>query len=93
MGTVKIMVLIFILCLVLHLKVTRAWPIKQLDVNNAFLQGTLHEEVYVSQPPEFVDRDRPHHAPRLKKVFIWPQTGSKDMVSGVKNISLPDGMP
>lgn len=47
--------------LVLHLAVTKAWPIKQLDVNNSFLQGTLSEEVYVSQPPGFVDTDRPHH--------------------------------
>lgn len=55
--------------LVLHLAVTQAWPIKQLDVNNAFLQGTLTDEVYVSQPPGFIDPDRPHHVCRLKKAL------------------------
>lgn len=35
--------------LVLQLAVSRSWTIKQLDVNNAFLQGTLTDEVYVSQ--------------------------------------------
>ena len=54
---------------VLQLAVSRSWPIKQLDVNNAFLQGTLSEEVYVSQPPGFVDKDRPHYVCRLKKAL------------------------
>lgn len=55
--------------LVLHLAVTQSWDIKQLDVNNAFLQGTLTDEVYVTQPPGFVDPDRPHHVCRLLKAL------------------------
>ena len=55
--------------LVLQLAVSRAWQIKQLDVNNAFLQGTLTDEVYVSQPPGYVDKDRPHHVCRLRKAL------------------------
>lgn len=57
------------ICIVLHLAVTRSWPLKQLDVNNAFLHATLHEEVYVSQPPGFVDPDRPTHVCRLNKAL------------------------
>lgn len=55
--------------IVLGVAVERDWPIRQLDVNNAFLQGTLTDEVYMSQPPGFVDTDRPHYVCRLRKAL------------------------
>jgi histone deacetylase 1/2 len=47
--------------LLLSLVVTRGWSIRQVDVQNAFLHGVLEEEVYLRQPPEFVDPSRPYH--------------------------------
>lgn len=35
------------ICLVLGHAVTHDWPLKQLDDNNAFLQGKLEDEVYI----------------------------------------------
>ncbi|XP_028082419.1 uncharacterized protein LOC114283747 [Camellia sinensis] len=46
MPTIRIL-----LCLALH----HHWPIKQLDISKAFLHGHLEEEVYMDQPPGFVD--------------------------------------
>lgn len=55
--------------LVLDIAVSNCWPIQQIDVNNAFLQGTLTEEVYMEQPPSFVDTDKPDHVCRLRKAI------------------------
>nr|GEY74134.1 copia protein [Tanacetum cinerariifolium] len=41
----------------------------QIHVKTVFLNGNLREEVYVSQPNEFVDPDNPNHLYKLKKAL------------------------
>ncbi|GKD37562.1 retrovirus-related pol polyprotein from transposon TNT 1-94 [Tanacetum coccineum] len=46
----------------------------QMDVKIAFLNGNLWEEVYVSQPDGFVDKDKPNHVYKLKKaLYVFKQ--------------------
>lgn len=41
----------------------------QLDVKNAFLDGTISEDIYMHQPPGFVDKNHPHHVCKLEKAL------------------------
>ena len=53
--------------LVLSLAVTFHWPIRQLDVSNAFLHRILDEEVYMEQPKGFTDESKPNFVCELRK--------------------------
>ncbi|CAA7040900.1 unnamed protein product [Microthlaspi erraticum] len=70
---------------------SNAWPIKQLDVDNAFLQGTLTDEVYVAQPPGFVDKDRPDHVCRLRKALYGLQQAPRAWYEELKSFLLSIG--
>nr|GFC08908.1 Gag-Pol polyprotein [Tanacetum cinerariifolium] len=47
----------------------KSFPIYQVDVKMAFLNGPLKEEVYVAQPDGFVDPDHPEKVYRLRKAL------------------------
>jgi hypothetical protein len=53
--------------LVFSIAVSRNWKIHQLDIHNVFLNGILTEEVYMKQPPSFVDSFLPSHVCKLHK--------------------------
>ncbi|GJX69194.1 putative RNA-directed DNA polymerase [Tanacetum coccineum] len=48
---VKMVIVRCVISLVVH----NNWPLFQLDVNNAFLYGDLHEDVYMDLPPGYYD--------------------------------------
>ncbi|MCH95277.1 retrovirus-related Pol polyprotein from transposon TNT 1-94, partial [Trifolium medium] len=52
----------------LTIAITHQWSIQQLDVNNAFLNGTLDEEVYMTQPQGF-DNGDPSQVCKLTKAL------------------------
>lgn len=54
---------------VLTLALNHGWSLHQMDVNNAFLQGNLTEDVYMQQPPGFVHTEYPTHVCKLRKAI------------------------
>ena len=45
------------------------WNVHQLDIKTTFMNGDLHEEVYVSQPRGFVQEGKEKEVCRLKKAL------------------------
>nr|GEW16605.1 retrovirus-related Pol polyprotein from transposon TNT 1-94 [Tanacetum cinerariifolium] len=41
----------------------------QMDVKSTFLNGFINEDVYVAQPPGFIDFEKPDHVYKLKKAL------------------------
>lgn len=57
------------ICIVLTLVVSHKWPLRQIDFNNAFLNGILNETVYMSQHPGFKNPSFPDHVCNLHKAI------------------------
>jgi hypothetical protein len=55
--------------MVLSLTVSRGWVLHQLDVQNMFLHSILDEDVYMKQPPGFVDSNFPSYHCKLDKAL------------------------
>nr|GEW03525.1 retrovirus-related Pol polyprotein from transposon TNT 1-94 [Tanacetum cinerariifolium] len=47
----------------------KLFTVFQMDVNTAFLHGTLKEDVYGCEPEGFIDADHPSHVFKLKKAL------------------------
>lgn len=54
---------------ILTLAVTYGWYIKQVDVNNAFLNRELSKIVYMSKPDDFESKKKPNHVCKLTKAL------------------------
>jgi hypothetical protein len=67
--TYSLVVKMTIVRAIIAMAITKGWPSHKMDVNNVFIHGDLHEEVYMEQPPSYVDQTHPNLVCRLKKVL------------------------
>ncbi|KAI3701690.1 hypothetical protein L6452_26950 [Arctium lappa] len=77
--------------LILSLATSHNWCLRQLDINNAFLQGTLTEDVYMSQPPGFTDSSFPHHVCKLNKAIYGLRQASRAWYNELKSFLFSTG--
>jgi hypothetical protein len=55
--------------LILSVAVSKGWNLRQLDVQNMFLNGVLEEKVYMRQSPGYENKDTPNSVCKLDKVI------------------------
>ncbi|GKC53904.1 retrovirus-related pol polyprotein from transposon TNT 1-94 [Tanacetum coccineum] len=69
----------------------KSFPIYQIDVKMAFLNGPLKGEVYVAQPDGFVDPDHPDKVYRLRKALYRLKQASRSWYDELLNFLMSKG--
>ncbi|GJV84728.1 copia-type pol polyprotein, partial [Tanacetum coccineum] len=69
----------------------KSFPIYQMDVKTAFLNGPLKEEVYVAQPEGFVDPDHPEKVYRLRKALYGLKQAPRAWYDELSNFLMSKG--
>jgi hypothetical protein len=67
--------------LVLSLATFAGWPIRRIDVQNAFLHGRLSEDVFMTQSPGFVHPQFPNHICKLHKALYGLKQAARAWLS------------
>ena len=52
---------------ILSIATSSHWPIRQLDISNAFLHGFIDSDIYMEQPIGFQDSSHPDYVCKLSK--------------------------
>ncbi|GJV03956.1 retrotransposon protein, putative, unclassified [Tanacetum coccineum] len=68
-----------------------SFPIYQMDIKMAFLNGPLKEEVYVAQPDGFVDPDHPEKVYHLRKALYGLKQALRAWYDELSNFMMSKG--
>lgn len=66
--------------IVLNLAVMNNWKLREVDINNAFLNRELNEAVYIHLPKGFDDSSHPKYVCNFKKDPLRIKTSTKSLV-------------
>jgi hypothetical protein len=77
--------------ILLAFAVSKRFKLYQMDVKSAFLNGVIHEEVYVRQPPGFENSKYPHRVYKLLKALYGLKQAPRAWYARIKIFLIEHG--
>nr|KYP72406.1 Retrovirus-related Pol polyprotein from transposon TNT 1-94 [Cajanus cajan] len=74
--------------IILAITVHYNWEVRQMDINNAFLNGYLKETIFMHQPEGFTDPNKPHHVCKLIKAIYGLKQAPRAWFDRLKKVLL-----
>jgi hypothetical protein len=78
--------------ILLAFSVAKGFKMHQMDVNSAFLNGVLEEEVYVRQPPGFESEKYPHQVYKSRKALYGLKQAPRAWYSRLRGFLFERGL-
>jgi hypothetical protein len=79
------------ICILLAYASHHNFKLQQMDVKSAFLNGHLHELVYVKQPPCFEDPNFPNHVYKLYKALYGLKQAPRALFEHLRELLVERG--
>ena len=80
------------MCLLISLVATYRWPLRQLDIKDAFFHGVLEEDVYMEQPLDFVAQEESAKVCRLRKLLYMLKQSPRAWFGGFASVMQEFGL-
>jgi hypothetical protein len=89
--TYSLVAKLMIVRIIIAMAIAKGWSLHQMDVKNVLFHGNLQEEMYMEQPPGYVDQAHLNLVCRLRKTLYGSKQAPRDWLDKISEYLVTSG--